>query len=359
MTMDQVSRWPVDIEALLAPITADQPAGVSLRYEDTYDQIKEARRADDPSLPQGVWETELKRADWRAVNDLCVAALATRSKDLQIAAWLLEAWIHLHGLSGVQRGVTLLAELCRRFWPTLYPELQGRDGTARTAPVQWINEHAVLALKHIPITQPGSHEVPACTWLDWENALHLDGRAQKNPGLLKTAEAEKRITKARFRESLLLTPTAFLATEVDEIDAILHVHNDFDTFLGAQGGKHAPSLAQFKGALVNIRQLLAGALAERHADGAGDPVELDVAQEGGEESFRKTPVRSRAEAYQQLAAISDYLLAVEPHSPTPYLIRRAVSWGSMSLTDLLLELISSPGDRRAIYDLLGIKPQGD
>ena len=30
-------------------------------------RIQEARREDDPTLPQGVWEKKLKAADWRAV----------------------------------------------------------------------------------------------------------------------------------------------------------------------------------------------------------------------------------------------------------------------------------------------------
>src|SRR5436305_1380063 len=72
--IDQARTWPSDLESLLAPISPARPARTSLRYEDAYDRIKEARRADDPSLPQGVWETELKRADWPTVQELCMEA---------------------------------------------------------------------------------------------------------------------------------------------------------------------------------------------------------------------------------------------------------------------------------------------
>ena len=80
----------LDLEALLTPISADKPAGESLRYSGVYEAVEEARREDDPSLPQGVWKTELKRADWREAARLCLDALETRAKDLQLAAWLLE-----------------------------------------------------------------------------------------------------------------------------------------------------------------------------------------------------------------------------------------------------------------------------
>lgn len=67
------------------------------------------------------------------------------------------------------------------------------------------------------------------------------------------------------------------------------------------------------------------------------------------------PIRSRADAYRQLSTIADYLQKIEPHSPTPYLIRRAVAWGNMPLTDLLQELMNGSGDLVEIYRLLGIR----
>jgi type VI secretion system ImpA/VasJ family protein len=70
------------------------------------------------------------------------------------------------------------------------------------------------------------------------------------------------------------------------------------------------------------------------------------------------PIRNRAEAYQLLSEIADYLAKIEPHSPTPYLVRRAVVWGEMSLADLLKELVGdNPANLKAVYSLLGIKEQ--
>ncbi len=56
-----------------------------------------------------------------------------------------------------------------------------------------------------------------------------------------------------------------------------------------------------------------------------------------------------------LAAAADYLLIHEPHSPTPLLVRRAVSWGRMTLTELLRELIQDDSNLRQIFNLLGVK----
>lgn len=66
-------------------------------------------------------------------------------------------------------------------------------------------------------------------------------------------------------------------------------------------------------------------------------------------------IESRDEAYRMLESIADYLMKTEPHSPTPYLIKRAVTWGRMSLVDLMLEVVREEGDMTRYLSLLGIK----
>ena len=65
-------------------------------------------------------------------------------------------------------------------------------------------------------------------------------------------------------------------------------------------------------------------------------------------------VRSRDEAYRLLAIAAEYLLRTEPHSPTPYLVQRAVSWGNMPLSELLVEYTQDGNDLRMLRVLLGL-----
>lgn len=67
------------------------------------------------------------------------------------------------------------------------------------------------------------------------------------------------------------------------------------------------------------------------------------------------PIASRADAYQRLREASDYLMRTEPHSPVPYLVRRAISWGNLSLAELLEELLQKNADLNTINALLGIR----
>jgi type VI secretion system protein ImpA len=66
-------------------------------------------------------------------------------------------------------------------------------------------------------------------------------------------------------------------------------------------------------------------------------------------------LRSREEAFRRLDEVADYLLRTEPHSPVPYLVKRAVTWGAMPLAELLQELLDSESDLKQLYRLLGTR----
>ena len=92
-----------NIKKLLAPIPGKTPEGKDIKYEEIYDKIKESSR-EDLDLPQGVWVQNLKSADWKATEKMCVDVLTKQSKDLQVAAWLIEAWISLYNIKGLRAG---------------------------------------------------------------------------------------------------------------------------------------------------------------------------------------------------------------------------------------------------------------
>ena len=100
----------LDMTALLAPIEGDCPSGADLRWESIYDEIRAARRGNEESEP-----------DPQKVLTLTSEAISSRSKDLQLAAYLTEALVQLHGFAGLRDGFHLTTELLENFWETLYP----------------------------------------------------------------------------------------------------------------------------------------------------------------------------------------------------------------------------------------------
>lgn len=359
--------FTVDLEKLLSPISGERPAGENLRYEGTYDRIQEARREDDPDLPQGVWKRELKKADWQAVGDACLEALETRTKDLQISAWLTEAWLHLHGFPGVREGLRLMAGLCEGFWDTMYPELGDDNLEYRVAPVEWVNDKLSTRLKLILITRPQAVDGVPYAWADWERAFQYEKEPKKDGKPSKSREIEERITLGKFRGSVMLSPRAFYVGLAEEVGGATEATVALERLLGQKCGNRAPGLYLFKEVLQGIQNLVNNTLKERGEEPERGPAVEDhpvapAAEEEGEEGMASAsdgPIRSRAEAYRRISEASDYLMRIEPHSPAPYLIRRAVAWGGMSLTELLQEFIHNGNDLKAIYALLGIQKGGD
>jgi len=141
-------------EDILNPISEALPAGESLRYASVYDKIKEARRQDDDA-PQGEWQRERKVADYATVFKLANEAIATKSKDLQLAAWLTEALLNREGFSGLLQGLNLIKGLVEKFWDGLWPELDEGEAEIRAAPIDWVGQYLAIPIKQVPLTKSG------------------------------------------------------------------------------------------------------------------------------------------------------------------------------------------------------------
>jgi type VI secretion system ImpA family protein len=139
-------------DGLLNPIPGDNPSGKTLRYDPVYDKIREARREEDV-LPQGDWSREVKKSDYPLVIKLATEALSTKSKDLQLAAWLTEAIMSRDHVAGLQDGLDLLRGFMETFWDTLYPEIDDGDLEFRAAPLAWVGSKLDAAVRRLPLTK--------------------------------------------------------------------------------------------------------------------------------------------------------------------------------------------------------------
>jgi type VI secretion system protein ImpA len=138
----------VDVEALLTPIAGENPVGENLQYSGLYDEIKEARRADD-NLEKGDWQHETKVAEWSKVVDLSTEALASKTKDLQVCAWLVEALVELHGFAGMRDGLRLMRGLHEQFWDQAFPEIDEGNLDARANALSFMDGRVEMPLKRV------------------------------------------------------------------------------------------------------------------------------------------------------------------------------------------------------------------
>jgi type VI secretion system ImpA family protein len=350
-------------DLLLTPIAGSRPTGQDVRYSGDYDAIAEARRQDNAALPQGVWLRDLKRADWISVERLCVETLKTRSKDLQVASWLTEAWVHLQSFAGLARGFALLGELCEQFWPDLYPVIEEGDLSARTAPLEWLNEKLPDLLRSLPIVSSATDPEERFSWTDYMNAQRLETVRQRDAGSAERAEAGGAVTQARFGACRQQTATPVLKGTESALQQALRAFDALNSLLQQHCGKEAPGLGGIRTVAEEILAFLAVELADRQK-----PVSLasmlrkrtpptpEPAPPSPATDAAATPQspRTREEAYHQLSEIADFLLRTEPHSPTAYLIQRAAAWGEMPLPALVQQLSQSGSDISRLLDALGL-----
>lgn len=341
-----------ELQVLLQPITASSPAGESLRYEGTYDRIQEARR-EEMELPQGVWQRDPKRADWSAVESLCSEALSRRTKDLQIAIWLTEAWIHLYALPGLSRGLNLIRGLHEAFWESMFPSVD--DLEYRTGQLTWINEKLPTAIKFITVAFPmDTTMMPVVSFARWEAAQHTENLARRRPQGAENTKSEL----ALLQRSMASTPDEFYRDLDRQLREAAQVCRDLDKMFDALYGPQNPGLRQLQEGLTSIASVIAPLVKVDSMALSLEPVIEEVQSVMPDDSATPAAVsvaiRSRKDAYRGLAEIADYLTRTEPHSPVPYLIRRAIAWGSMDLGQLLPELLSHEGALKDVAGLLQI-----
>ncbi len=375
----------IDLEALLAPIPGDNPAGENLRYDGTYDLIKEARRADE-ALAQGEWERELKVAEWPKVIEIATQALAKKAKDLQVGAWLAEALVkndQLDRFAGLRDGLKLIRQLQELFWDHLFPEIDPEDDEgplrARANVLEALDNWLAVAIKEVPLTN--SAMGLKYSYLQWEgskqfeipeNLEALSAEEQERANELKArVAAEGKITSEDWRKAYRTTPRAFYEERYQLLNECWEEVKALDRTMDDRLGRETPGLKALQKSLDEIRSLVERLVKEKRiaepypeevatAEGASEAgAEVTLAGEGAALSVSTGPVRSRKEALKRLAEVAEYFRRTEPHSPVSYLVQRAINWGNMPLEVWLRDVIKDDNVLNQLRETLGIKAGSD
>jgi type VI secretion system ImpA family protein len=320
---------PADIATLLAPI--DGGAGQDVGSSGDYERIAEARRDENASLPRGIWVRDIKQADWGLAERLCTEVLAKRSKDLRVACWLCEAWVHLYGFAGLGGGLALLLGLCRDFWTDLHPALEGEDRSARVAAFEWLNERLPAALRVVPVLFDTVQPDQAYNWADLLAAKRLDAVRLQDPAAAQKAEASGAVTEAMIEERRERTDSAVLARIAADLGEALATLATLDQTLDGLCGRDPIGFSKIRAVGTAIADFATATLAARKS--AEAPAEAP-AEAAAIAAPPPAAAMSRASAYRQLAGISEFLRATEPHSPVPDVLDQIISWGELSIIEL-------------------------
>ncbi len=278
----------INLEAILAPIPGDNPAGENLRYNPVYDEIQEARRADD-MLDQGDWQHEIKTSDWDKVFTIALETLTTKTKDLQIAVWLFEALTVTEGFAGVTMGFKVITGFLRDFWDHVYPELEDDDLDYRVGPLEFLNDKVWLPVKQIPLTD--STTTPGYSWMKWQESrqVGLEKDIRNQYGDIDSDKqqardeliAEGKLTAEDFDAAVANSSKAFYETLAEEVSACFEEFKLFDKIVDEKFGREAPRLAELKTALEDCQYLVSKLLKEKRAqepDSTPEAIEEDAGE---------------------------------------------------------------------------------
>jgi type VI secretion system protein ImpA len=323
-------------EDLLTPIPGENPSGEDLYYDRVFDQIKEARREDDESIPEGDWERSAKKkADFRAVIKLAGDALATRSKDLRLAASLVEAQMKVEGFAVLVPSIELLRALQESFWETLYPVIEeGGDLELRMLSIEAAAKQIGLAVRVMPLTRTGlSYE----DYLESRNVgYEKDATSEEKQAVRQDAIEHGKLSAEDFDEAFASSPKSlYVAASAALADGLAAIDR-LDEYQKGTYGDDSPNLIRLRETVEQVHMVVEVLLNERRKT-EPDPVEAlpaaASAETGGGESapaaegmpqaprtHAAVDLSGLSDAYAQVVQGAEAIGAMDPRSPVPYLV---------------------------------------
>lgn len=372
------------LEELTNPINEQTPCGPDLRDHSLFDEIVNARKADDPSLPQGAWEVELKRADWSKVTDLAADAISFQSKDLQLSAWLLEAEIKQRSFGAIAPCLMLIQKLAEDYWPHLNPAINEIE--RRYNIFLWIDEKLPIVINQLSIAS-SLDQAEVFTGADLDRAMETEHLIETKK--IDESQIETALLK-HINEVVERTDNNLYAEHYRDINKAMQALNLMEETLDNLFGRaDAPGFSSLRkqldrslgfftseldkrGILEEIQATEAltekglisdseietetGAETKTEMDNAANETDKGLSKSQSDET-KNTETNSlldRQGAYQQLADIAHYLARIEPHSPVPYLVMRAVDWGSYNTAELYQNLFLVNKGQIDLFEIMGI-----
>ena len=343
------------IDSLIAPITPEHPSGEDISWEAEYDEIREARRADDPNLSQGDWQTEIKSADWVAVRKQCERLLKERSKDLQLACWYVESLTYLDGFNGFAFGLNFMDKLLSTYWQQLHPSAAD-DMDARVSKLEWFNNNLMLPLKNIPVT--GGHALPL-TLIDWELCQAIEQQGAKDPEYRTNAVRDGKPTHEVFDKAMRQSGVPFYRQLNEQVKLCRERFLQLDHTINTLFGDNAPTMRELRQTIEQLVEFVNRCLREigayvEDADTDATPSSASANDTAASPTnVTLGTIQNRAQAVKQLRLIASWFRDNEPHSPVPLLCERAAQWADMPLEEWLRHVVHDDSAMLRLRDMLG------
>ncbi len=370
----------LNLEKMLQPIPDGNMVGPDLRLDTSpgslYQQIRDAReqsRNVERQIQNGNPDYGPDMLVWNKVQELSIKALAEKSKDFGIAAWLCEALVRQKGFSGLRDGLKYARKLSDEYWSGLYPKPEEEEGVeppsnlekiiTRVKPFEGLFAGALT----YPINKIVITEAEPYSFADYRAAKALEKEADKN---VRAAKIEAGVVQmGDFNAALAGTTPDFLKNLHEDLTQCLSELENFSKSLDNKCGKDekgfpvSPPIGDTEKLLKDCLEIIItlgkpkGLFGTEPAPG-GEVATTDgagaAAAAGQPAANGRGSIVTREDALSALSHIAEFFRRVEPHSPVAHHVEEAVRWGRMDLASLLSELIGDDKMRQAVFTRIGI-----
>jgi type VI secretion system protein ImpA len=358
----------LDLELMLAPLSEDDPVGADPRQDFSINSLflkmkdarAEARRIERAIDTDG--DGPSPDPSWDIVLETGVKILSSQGKDLEVAAWIVEALVRIEGFPGLLEGLKLCQGLIEQYWENIHP-LPDEDGLeGRLLPFLGLNGQSedsplIQCLRKLPIS---GNSTPYGFW-QYQKAVEISNTSDQAQRAEKLAAGN--ISLDEFNVAVAETPPRYFKDLVDLILQLKQALDDFYNAFYARVGVDAPAVSAISNALQQILEAIE-IFAKKKLEIAQAVFEENLDQEerssgsdadtGVSEGIVKGGVADREAALRQLLNIARFFRENEPHSPISYTLEELVKRARMSLPELLEELIVDEDARRYFFISTGM-----
>jgi type VI secretion system protein ImpA len=342
----------LELDKMVLPLEGADPAGENLEYDPLYTEM-DTLAVGVPASQMGDSTLEGRGPDWKKLSKNCLE-LWGRTRDLRVASYLVVAQTVLEGLAGLEAGLRLISFLVSGLWDEMYPRLDPDDNFD---PIERLNILAMLSPQQDAYDDPikfilrlrESRLVPSLryTLRDYMIANNeLDAGDKTVDGNLLQAEFMN-VSREEIRARADLA-SACQGT----LSGICTAMNEKmkDSLISMESlAKELDRFSRFYAA-----QLEKGAPVEQAEEAA--PEEEAAGPDKAAPNAAKPPAQanSRQDALAMLRKGAEYFQKMEPSSPIPLLVNRALRFADMGFIELLGEI--APDSLSRSRDIFGVKP---
>lgn len=404
------------IEQIGAPISGGNPAGVDTRIDRSFNRIKDARneasriekRANEDLTDQTKSQKDMvtrgqSLPHWKTVVDLGCQALATRTKDLDIASYVIEATVRTEGFAGLADAFRWTRLMVDGVWGQIYPVPDADEGVEvtlaqtiedRIQPISRLSGGEsegllVEPLSWIEITN-GRDYGPYCFWqyrqaLEYEKCSESEQEVRRGRGTVtleqfttavnQTSDADyqdqiKAISDCKVEYGLLI---ASITKKIDEAEAQLselmeslpedeakRVETELRNFPRISSSRLGE---EFEKCLATLRHITKGRFSEEVAVAADPSSPVSDATPargvGTTTAVAGNGLQTREDAFRALAVIATFFERTEPQSLIPAQIKKIIRLGKLSPAEFFTAILDNSDVRDQLFKIYGLELKND